>query len=92
MEVLGLKVKFKVMKIHWSTYVPKGHSFLCRRVAALEAKQQGQAKHPVPLGGSRNAKAGLLPTKGLSKEDQAIAERLQRLKDDTPKGDKSLLL
>ncbi|XP_076017620.1 abscission/NoCut checkpoint regulator [Genypterus blacodes] len=61
-----------------------------KRVAALEAKQQGQAKHPAPHGSSRNAKAGVLPTKGLSKEDQAIAERLQRLKDDTPKAAESI--
>lgn len=54
-----------------------------RRVAALEAKQQGQAAQPLAQGGSRNTKAGLLPAKGLSKEDQAIAERLQKLKEDT---------
>lgn len=54
-----------------------------RRVAALEAKQQGQATQPLAQGGSRNAKAGLIPAKGLSKEDQAIAERLQKLKEDT---------
>ncbi|XP_067469446.1 abscission/NoCut checkpoint regulator [Thunnus thynnus] len=54
-----------------------------KRVAALEAKQQGQAMQPLAQGGSRNAKAGLLPAKGLSKEDQAIAERLQKLKEDT---------
>ncbi|CAK6976782.1 abscission/NoCut checkpoint regulator [Scomber scombrus] len=54
-----------------------------KRVAALEAKQQGQTTQPLAPGGSRNAKAGLLPAKGLSKEDQAIAERLQKLKEDT---------
>ncbi|XP_071377820.1 abscission/NoCut checkpoint regulator [Centroberyx affinis] len=54
-----------------------------KRVAALEAKQQGQPTQPLAHGGSRSAKAGLVPTKGLSKEDQAIAERLQRLKQDT---------
>ncbi|KAM9842785.1 abscission/NoCut checkpoint regulator [Aulostomus maculatus] len=51
-----------------------------KRVAALEAKQQGQ---PVAHGASRNPKAGPPPIKGLSKEDQAIAERLQKLKEDT---------
>ncbi|XP_017274615.1 abscission/NoCut checkpoint regulator isoform X1 [Kryptolebias marmoratus] len=54
-----------------------------KRVAAQEAKQQGQSTQPLVHGGSRNSKAGLLPTKGLSKEDQAIAERLQKLKEDT---------
>ncbi|XP_018545747.1 abscission/NoCut checkpoint regulator [Lates calcarifer] len=54
-----------------------------KRVAALEAKQQGQSTQPLAHGGSRNSKAGHLPTKGLSKEDQAIAERLQKLKEDT---------
>lgn len=51
-----------------------------KRVAALEAKQQGQLTQH---GGSRNSKVGHLPLKGLSKEDQAIAERLQKLKEDT---------
>ncbi|XP_075964046.1 abscission/NoCut checkpoint regulator [Anarhichas minor] len=54
-----------------------------KRVAALEAKQQGQSTQPPAQGGSRNGKAGRLPTKGLNKEDQAIAERLQKLKEDT---------
>ncbi|XP_072221343.1 abscission/NoCut checkpoint regulator isoform X2 [Leuresthes tenuis] len=54
-----------------------------KRVAALEAKQQGQSTQPVVHGGSRNSKAGHLPTKGLCKEDQAISERLQKLKEDT---------
>lgn len=49
-----------------------------KRVAALEAKQQGQPTQPV-----RTSKAGHPPTSGLSKEDQAIAERLQKLKEDT---------
>ncbi|KAE8289777.1 Abscission/NoCut checkpoint regulator [Larimichthys crocea] len=54
-----------------------------KRVAALEAKQQGQSAQPLAHGGNRNSKAGYIPTKGLSKEDQAIAERLQKLKEDT---------
>ncbi|KAM4542895.1 abscission/NoCut checkpoint regulator [Odontesthes bonariensis] len=54
-----------------------------KRVAALEAKQQGQSTQPAVHGGSRNSKAGHLPAKGLCKEDQAIAERLQKLKEDT---------
>ncbi|XP_070776088.1 abscission/NoCut checkpoint regulator [Enoplosus armatus] len=54
-----------------------------KRVAAFEAKQQGQSTHPLAHGGNRNSRAGHLPSKGLSKEDQAIAERLQKLKEDT---------
>ncbi|XP_042356501.1 abscission/NoCut checkpoint regulator [Plectropomus leopardus] len=54
-----------------------------KRVAAYEAKQQGQATQPLAQGSNRNSKAGHLPTKGLSKEDQAIAERLQKLREDT---------
>ncbi|XP_019940667.1 abscission/NoCut checkpoint regulator [Paralichthys olivaceus] len=54
-----------------------------KRVAAFEAKQQGQSSQPLAHGGSRLSKAGHIPTKGLSKEDQAIAERLQKLKEDT---------
>lgn len=54
-----------------------------KRVAAFEAKQQGQQTQPLALGGNRNIKSGHLPTRGLSKEDQAIAERLQKLKEDT---------
>ncbi|KAI3367843.1 hypothetical protein L3Q82_026666 [Scortum barcoo] len=54
-----------------------------KRVAAFEAKQQGQSTQPVAPGGNRNSKAGHLPTKGLSKADQAIAERLHKLKEDT---------
>lgn len=52
-----------------------------KRVAAFEAKQQGQSTQPLAQGGNRNSKAGHL--RGLSKEDQAIAERLQKLKEDT---------
>lgn len=54
-----------------------------KRVAALEAKQQGRSTQPIAHGGNRNNKAGHLPVKGLSKEDHAIAERLQKLKEDT---------
>ncbi|KAM4625114.1 abscission/NoCut checkpoint regulator [Polymixia lowei] len=54
-----------------------------KRVAALDAKQQGQRTQPLAHGGSKNVKAGHIPTKGLSKEDQAITERLQKLREDT---------
>ncbi|XP_077395595.1 abscission/NoCut checkpoint regulator [Festucalex cinctus] len=49
-----------------------------KRVAAYEAKRQG--RNIQPHGGSV---AGLPTPKGLSKEDQAMAERLQKLKEDT---------
>ncbi|KAK2826211.1 hypothetical protein Q5P01_020425 [Channa striata] len=54
-----------------------------KRVAAFEAKQHGSSTQPLAHGGSINSKAVHLPTKGLSKEDYAIAERLQKLKEDT---------
>ncbi|XP_038150392.1 abscission/NoCut checkpoint regulator [Cyprinodon tularosa] len=54
-----------------------------KRVAALEAKQQAQSTQAGVHGGSRNGKLVHLPTKGLSKEDQAIADKLQKLKEDT---------
>ncbi|XP_060939039.1 abscission/NoCut checkpoint regulator isoform X2 [Limanda limanda] len=54
-----------------------------KRVAALESKQPGPSTQPLAHGGSRLSKAGHIPTKGLSKEDQAIADRLQKLKEDT---------
>lgn len=53
-----------------------------KRVAALEAKQQSQLEKA--LGGNTP-----IP-KGLSKEDQAIAERLHKLKEDTAQHKKSL--
>ncbi|XP_057716116.1 abscission/NoCut checkpoint regulator isoform X2 [Corythoichthys intestinalis] len=52
-----------------------------KRVAAFEAKQQGQKMQPHT--GSVHSQAGLPPPKGLSKDDQAIADRLQKLKEDT---------
>ncbi|CAL8286163.1 unnamed protein product [Lota lota] len=52
-----------------------------KRVAALEAKQHGsEVTHG--QGGARNVDIDSVPTKGLSKEDQAIAARLQKLKED----------
>lgn len=57
--------------------------FSRRRVAALEAKQQAQSTKSFAHVGSKNNKAGGPSRKGMSKEDQAIAERLQRLKEDT---------
>ncbi|XP_061651260.1 abscission/NoCut checkpoint regulator isoform X2 [Phyllopteryx taeniolatus] len=52
-----------------------------KRVAAFEAKQQRQLTQP--HGGSIHSQAGLPTPKALSKEDQAIAEMLQKLKEDT---------
>ncbi|KAG7502981.1 abscission ut checkpoint regulator [Solea senegalensis] len=55
-----------------------------KRVAAFEAKQPGPSTQSLAHGGtSRPSKVGHLPAKGLSKEDQAIAERLQKLKEET---------
>ncbi|KAF3701350.1 Abscission/NoCut checkpoint regulator [Channa argus] len=54
-----------------------------KRVAAFEAKQQGLLTQPLAHGSSMNSKAIHLPAKGLTKEDHAIAERLQKLKEDT---------
>ncbi|CAF92330.1 unnamed protein product, partial [Tetraodon nigroviridis] len=53
------------------------------RVAALEAKQQAQSTKPVAHGGSRSNRANLPPAGVMSKEDRAIAQRLQMLKEDT---------
>ncbi|XP_066550471.1 abscission/NoCut checkpoint regulator [Amia ocellicauda] len=52
-----------------------------KRVAALEARQsqQGLASGP----STKSSAPGHTVAKGLSREDQAIAERLQRLKEDT---------
>ncbi|XP_068608360.1 abscission/NoCut checkpoint regulator [Brachionichthys hirsutus] len=52
-----------------------------KRVAAFEARQQGQSRKPLAHAGKRNGKSDHVPTKGLSKEDQALTERLQKLKD-----------
>lgn len=54
-----------------------------KRVAALEAKQQAQSTKSFAHGSSKSNNAITPPTKGMSKEDHAIAQRLQRLKEDT---------
>ncbi|KAJ8290393.1 hypothetical protein GJAV_G00012270 [Gymnothorax javanicus] len=53
-----------------------------KRVAALEAKQE-QHRAPLKAEAKMSSIADLSATRGLSKEDRAIAERLQKLKEDT---------
>ncbi|KAK7904999.1 hypothetical protein WMY93_017606 [Mugilogobius chulae] len=59
----------------------KNNDHILLRIAALEAKHQGQTSQA--QGGGKNAKPTPPIPKGLSKEDQAIAERLHKLKEDT---------
>ena len=74
--MLHLSVEYHTSPVITSPVIPP------RRVAALEAKQQGfNVTHA--HGGARNVDIDRVHTKGLTKEDQAIAARLQKLKEDT---------
>lgn len=80
LQKVSIRLLFRYTDTLWFN---KKVSFAHRRVAAYEAKQQNQTSKPLAHGSNAKSKVDHVQYKGLSKEDRAIAERLQKLKEDT---------
>lgn len=80
LQKVSIRLLFRYTDTLWCN---KKVSFVHRRVAAYEAKQHNQTSKSLAHGSNAKSKVDHVPYKGLSKEDRAIAERLQKLKEDT---------